>query len=71
MDRVEIVYRPYDRYTEIAGEIADEFERYLLQRGLINGLLGSRDELEMIIAEKLRRRDNVTEKDNSETSIGE
>lgn len=71
MERVEIVYRPYDAYTEIGEEIVDEFERYLIQEGIIHGLLGSRDELEMIIAENLRRRSNVTEKDIIETSNGE
>ena len=56
-EKVEIVYRPYDRYTELAEHIVVKWTRYLKLRGIIKGALGASDELEMIIAEELRIRD--------------
>lgn len=55
-DKVEIVYRPYDKYTEIAEFMVVKWTKYLKVRGFLHGGLGYSDELEMIIAEELRKR---------------
>lgn len=64
-DVVEIIYRPYDKYTEIGEVIVAKWTKYLQIRGFIHGCLGFSDELEMIIAEELRRRDNAISKENN------
>ena len=56
-DKVEIVYRPHDRYAELAEYMVYKWAKYLKIKGLLKGELGNSDELEMIIAEELRIRD--------------
>ena len=63
-DEVVIVYRPYDEYTEIGEFIVCQWEKYLHIRGVVKGQLGNSDELVMIIAEELRRRNNVITKES-------
>ena len=67
-EKVTIVYRPYDKYTEIGEVIANKFAKYLRQIGAIQGELGYIDELEMLIAEELRRRDDVTKESINKAS---
>ena len=55
-EKVEIIYRPYDEYTEIGEFIVDKWTKYLKVRGFIKGELGFSDELKMIIAEELRKK---------------
>ena len=66
-ERVDIVYRPHDRYTEIAEHIVNQWTKYLKMRGILKGELGHSDELEMLIAEEFRKECNDnTEKTRSE-----
>jgi len=64
-DKVIIIYRPYDRYTEIAEYVVSEWTRYLKMKGVIKGELGFSDELEMLIAEEFRKEKNDTTKKSS------
>jgi hypothetical protein len=54
-EKVEIIYRPYDRYTELAEHIVNQWTKYLKMKGIIKGELGYSDELEMLIAEEMRK----------------
>lgn len=54
-DKVVIVCRPYDKYAELAEYMVYKWAKYLKIKGLLKGELGASDELEMIIAEELRK----------------
>jgi len=60
-DKVDIIYRPHDRYTEIAEYIVSQWEKYLQIKGVIRGELGYSVELQMIIAEELRIQDKLVQ----------
>lgn len=68
----------YDEHTDFAYGIVNAWNTYLQQIGAIHGMLAYGDELAFLIAKDVRilidqkkGEKNVTEKDTSETSIGE
>lgn len=71
-EKVEIIYRSYDRYTEIAEYIVSQWTKYLKMRGTLKGELGFSDELQMLIAEEFRKEKNdITKKTSNEKTNDE